>query len=295
MLNKLSGNVLKVISMVIILWSFSSCKTTKMLVTHEVKPMTTSKIIRKIANETPKYKNYESKRININYSDNQNKNNFSGQFKIDRDHCIIVTLKKLNMPLGRAYLSPDSLFFVNYYDKYFVRDNMQAIQALIGVDIDYNLLQAFLTADISSLLTNKDFDKELESYIDENMYRIDSKFSPKVDRALTTGNDKRLNRYMRKLDDSEFIDYTVWIDPEFFVIRKLTFNDIKYKESLTLTYDEYELVGRSLFPQKIAMKMNTLKQNLELEVKLSKPTVNKSNDFNFSIPEKYDELKVLKK
>lgn len=293
MLNKLSGKFITIFS-IVMLWSFSSCHTSKKLVSHEVKPMTTGKILRKVASETPKYKNYESKRISINYSDTQNKNAFSGQFKIDRNKCIILTLKKLNMPLGRAYLSPDSLAFVNYYDKYFVKDDIHAMQSLIGVDLDYPLLQAFLTADVSSLLSNKDFDKDLESYIDQNMYRIDSKFSPKIDRALASGNDKRLDRYMRKMDDSEFIDYTVWIDPEFFVIRKLTFNDIKYKESLTITYDEYELVGRSLFPQQIAMKMVNPKQQIDLEVKLARPSVNKSNNFNFSIPEKYDELKVVK-
>lgn len=295
MLNKFSGKFLYWFSIVILLWSFSSCSTSKKMVTHEIKPMTTSKIIRKMASETPKYKNYESKRISINYSDLENKNTFSGQFKIDRDKCIILTLKKLNMPLGRAYLSPDTLAFVNYYEKYFVKDDMQSMQQLIGVDMDYSLLQAFLTADVSTLLNNKDFDKDLVSYIDENMYRIDSKFSPKIDRALSSGNDKRLDRYMRKMDDSEFIDYTVWIDPEFFVIRKLTFNDIKYKESLTITYDQYELVGRSLFPQQIALKMVTPKQQIDLDVKLSRPSVNKSQDFNFSIPEKYDELKVSKK
>lgn len=287
-----SANNWLIVSMVCLLWSLSSCSTSRKLVVHEVKPMTTSKIIRKLSNETPKFKTYESKKISVSYTDSENKNNFSGQFKIDRDKCAIVTLKKLNLPLGRAYLSPDSLKFVNYYDNYFIVDAFSAVQKLLGFDIDYNLLQAFLTADVSSLLGNKEFDKDLVSYIDENMYRIDSEFSSKVDRAITSGNDKRLNRYMKKLDDAEFIEYTVWIDPEFFVIRKLNFNDIKYKESLTIFYDEYELVGRSLFPQKIALKVSNPKQNIDLEVKLSRPTVNKTNDFSFSIPEKYDEYKI---
>lgn len=294
MLIKFSRSFNLTLSIVLTLWIFSSCSTSKKVVSHEIKPMTSSKIIRKVANETPKYKNYESKKISINYKDNHNKNNFSGQFKIDHDECIIVTLKKLNLPLGRAYLSPDSLFFVNYLEKYYIKDGLRAIEDIIGVELDYQMLQAFLTADVSSLLKNEDFDKTLESYIDENMYRIDSKFNSRIDRALATGNDKRLSRYMQKMDNSEFIDYNVWIDPEFFVIRKLTFNNIKSKEKLTINYDEYELVGRSLFPQQVSMKLNTPKQNMELEVKLTKPIVNKTSDFNFSIPEKFEELKVSK-
>lgn len=282
-----------VLSVVISIGLFSSCSTSKKVTRGEIKPMTAGKIIRKVADETPKYKNYESKKITVSYQDKSNKNNFSGQFKIDRDECIILTLKKLNFPLGKGMITPDSLLFVNYIDRYFVRDEISSIQNLIGVDVNYDLVQALLTADVTKLLRNKEFDKELVSYIDENMYRIDSKFNPKIDRALTSGNERRLNRYMQRMDDAEFIDYNVWIDPVFFVIRKLTFNDIKYKETLTIQYDQYEVVGRSLFPQQISFSMQTPKQNLELMIRLSKPTVNKSNDFTFSIPEKYDELKLI--
>jgi hypothetical protein len=264
---------------VLMLGMFSSCSTTKNATLGEIKPMTAGKIIRKVAAETPKYKNYESKKITVNYQDKNTKNSFSGQFKIDRDECIILTLKKLNFPLGKGMITPDSIHFVNYIDRYFVKGEISALYNLIGVDVDYDLIQALLTADVSKLL--------------QNMYRIDSQFNPKIDRALTSGNEKRLNRYMQRMDDSEFIDYNVWVDPVFFVIRKLTFNDIKYKETLTIHYDEYEVVGRSLFPQQISFSMQTPKQNLELMIRLSRPTMNKSNDFSFSIPEKYDELKLL--
>ena len=284
-----------IISMLFSLWIFSACSTSKKITISDIRPMTTTKILRKVAAETPKYKNYESKKISVNYEDNQRKYNFSGQFKIDRDECIILTLKKLNIPLGKGYISSDSIIFVNYLEKYFVKGDLQSIQNLIDVELNYPLIQALLTADVSQLMRNKEFDKELVSYIDENMYRIDSEFSPKINRALTAGNEKRLTRYMQKMDDSEFMDYTIWIDPVFFVIRKLTFNNIKYKESLTINYDQYELVGRSLFPQQITMKMVTPKQNLDLEVKLTRPTVNKTTDFSFNIPEKYDELNVSKK
>ncbi|MBN2806159.1 MAG: DUF4292 domain-containing protein [Prolixibacteraceae bacterium] len=281
------------LALVISLGIFSSCATSKKASSGEIKPMTAGKIIRKVADETPKYKNYESKKITVNYQDIKNKSSFSGQFKIDRDECIILTLKKLNFPLGKGMITPDSIHFVNYIDRYFVKGEISALQNLIGVEVDYDLIQALLTADVSKLLQNKEFDKELISNIDENMYRIDSQFNPKIDRALTSGNEKRLNRYMQRMDDSEFIDYNVWVDPVFFVIRKLTFNDIKYKETLTILYNEYEVVGRSLFPQQISFSMQTPKQNLELMIRLTRPTVNKSNDFTFSIPEKYDELKLL--
>ena len=99
---------------------------------------------------------------------------------------------------------------------------------------------------------------------------------------------------MQRMDDSEFIDYSVWIDPEFFVIRKLSFKDIKYKEELVINYDQYEVVGRSLFPQQISMELHTPKQFMSINMKLSRPSINKTSDFNFSIPDKFEKFQVKK-
>ena len=271
-----------------------SCSTARRVSTYEIKPMSTSKIIRRVTKEIPSYKNYESKRISLNYEDNNNRNNFSGQFKIDRDKCIILTLKKLNMPLGRGYITPDSFIFVNYYDKNYIQDNIQSLQQILGIDLDFDLLQALLTADISKLITNEEFDKELTSYIDENMYRIDSQFKSKISKAITAGNNKRLNRYMKRMNDSEFINYNVWIDPQYFVIRKLTVKDIKYNENLTIHYDQYELVDHSLFPQQITVEFATPQKNTTVELKLSKTSVNKQNDFSFNIPDKFEKQNLPK-
>lgn len=271
---------------------FSSCRSTRNFSVENIKPMSAGKVIRKVSREIPNYKVYESKKVTVNYEDNENKNNFTGQFIIDRNESILLTLKKLSMPLGRGYVTNDSIFLVNYFEKYFIREQIEKVQEIFGIDLDYNLLQALLTADVSLLLQEEEFDKELTSVIDEKMYRIDSQFNARIDRALNTGNDKRLNRFMEKMDDSEFIDYTVWVDPQFFVIRKVTFNDIKYKEELSINYDQYELVGRSLFPQKISFEFNSPKQNMDVELKLFKPSINSKSDINFHIPDKYDEFKL---
>jgi len=154
------------------------------------------------------------------------------------------------------------------------------------------MLQALLTADISKLTENEIFDKDLVSAIDSNMYRIDSQFSSKVNKAITTGNQKRLNRYMQRLDESEFTSYTVWIDPQLFVIKKIKFSDIKNDEHITIQYDEYKMVGRSLFPQSIAVDYLTAIKSMALEIKVSRPTVNKEKDFSFDVPEKYDKFRL---
>lgn len=272
----------------------TSCSTSRKMTAFEVKPMSTNRILRKVENEAPNYKNYESSRISINFNDNNSKNSFSGQFKIDYDQCIILTLRKLNLSVGRALITPDSITLVNYFERYFISEHMSSLREIIGIDVNFNMLQALLTADISKLTGKEIFDKDLVSAIDSNLYRIDSQFSSKVNKAITSGNQRRLNRYMQRLDDSEFINYTVWIDPQFFVIKKIIFNDIKNNEQITIQYDDYKKVGRSLFPQSIAVGYLTAIQNMALEIKVSRPTVNKEKDFSFYVPEKYEKFRLTR-
>lgn len=273
---------------------FTSCSTRRNLVNYPVKPMPAGKIIRKVNKETPDYKSYEARKMVLSYYNNDDRASFSGQFSIDRDDYILLTLRKLNMPVGRAMLSPDSLKVVNYFERYYINEGMSSLQEVVGFDIDYQMMQALLTADISKLVDESFFEKELSSYIDSNMYRIDSQFKSKIDKALNDGNERRLNRYMRRMDDHEFISYNVWIDPRLFVIRKIIFHNIKNHETISIAYDEFEQTSRNWFPQLISVDYNSSLQHAGIKLKLTKPVLNKEKNFTFTIPEKYDQFKLLK-
>jgi hypothetical protein len=269
----------------------SSCRTTRQLPVLEIKPMTAFKIYKKIDRESPVYNNYESKKISINFDIKNEKNSLSGQFKTKRNKCIILTIRKLSVPIGRGLITPDSVVFVNFFDKSYLADNFSEIKNKLGIDLDFNLIQAILTADISKLLQSENFDKDDISVIDSQMYRIDSRFDPKIDRALSTGNEKLLNRYMKKMSSSDFINYSIWVDPQSFFIRKISLIDVESEEKITIRYDHYELVGRSVFPQEVSFDFFSPKNKFFILLKLSKSSVNTDNDFSFSIPEKFEKLK----
>ncbi len=269
-----------------------SCSTTRNLPLAEIKPMPALKIVRKIESKKPIYQNYVAKKVSIDFENEENSGSFSGQFKIKRNKSILLSIKKMSVPLGKAYLTQDSLYFVNYFDRSYVADDIANIQDLIGLNLDYNLLQALLTADISKILEEESIDKDLISTIDSQMYRIDSQFDPRISKAISTGNDKRLNRYMKRMDDSEFLNYSLWVDPQYFIIKKLVLKNIKSKEDVTINFNEYELVGRSLFPQQLQLEYFSPKQKMKVEINLSKLSVKPDNDFTFNIPDKYEKLKL---
>lgn len=286
----IKNSYLQIVLATLFLATVASCNVSRKAAYYEAKPMATSRIVRKVVKQAPEYKNYESKRMAISYFDGDKKGTLTGQLKIDYDKALIVTLRKMNLPVARAYISTDSITVVNFIEKNYIQEQLSIIDELFGVDIGYEMLQALLTADVSKLVDSNLFDKDIVSEIDSNQYRIDSQFNRKIDRALQQSNQQKLKRYMQNMDDSEFTSYSAWIDPRDFVLRKIEFNDIKNNEKIIVKYDDYKPVGRSLYPQAISLSFSSSLNNLQLDIKVSRPSVNETKDFSFSVPDTYEKF-----
>lgn len=264
----------------------TSCGTSKKL-TRNIKPIPAPKLMKQVEKNIPTYVTYSSNKMTVNLNSNDQKFTFTSRFFIDRDEEMFISLKKIAVPIGRALITPDSLKLINYYDKNFMLEDISSIQQLLGFDISYKILQALLTADVTTIFEADVFDEELISKVDSQMYKLETLFDINIERALEKDNDRRLSRYFKYMDDEKFIRYHLWIDPDFFVTRRLRIEDIKKQQNLEIFFDKYELVGWDLFPQSITVAYTSETQNIKANLKISKPEFNSDESFNFRIPSKY--------
>ena len=94
--------------------------------------------------------------------------------------------------------------------------------------------------------------------------------------------------------DADSMNYSLWIDPQDYSVKKITLSNSTSKENITILFNQFELVGKSLFPQNIKMEYFSPSQTLKAEMNLSKQTVKTDNEFNFSIPDKYEKINLSK-
>ncbi len=272
------------------LLAFSSCRTARTLSSKEIKPMSADKIIKRVEKEAPRYEYLSCDRVTVNFDAMGSKNSVMAQFKIKKDEKMIMTLKKMGFPIGRGLLAPDSVVAINFIDRNYVSGNYSTIWKLFGFDLNFNLIQALLTADASYYLNQEAFDREFSSSIEDQLYRLDSKYDRRIERALSKNQDKRLIRYMDNMDDNEFFDIQAWVDPEFFVIRKLLLNNIKTEKTIIIEYESFELTGKELLPSSINLSYTEKNREMEAQIKLGKISTRKERDFSFTIPEKYEKF-----
>jgi outer membrane lipoprotein-sorting protein len=277
-----------------ILLTLSSCRTTKTVVSDEIKPMSAERIMRKVEKEAPKYNNFSAKRLTVTLNSNGEKNSVSGQLKIKRNEKIIASVKKI-IPVGKAMVTRDSVIMINYLERDYIAEEITLMQQLIGIDLNFDLAQMLFTADLGSITSDELLDRDLVAVIDSQMYRIDTEFNRKIKQALSKSSDRRMNRNKKRMDDSEFMNLSVWIDPEYYVLRKVQINDIKNDRLLMIRYDDFQLVKRNLFPQKISLAYYDQSNKIEIDLEMSKLSINDENDFSFSIPDKFSRTRLRKK
>ena len=255
--------------------------------------MSTNKLIRKVEDNSFGYDMLAIKRIACQYDGPKEKASFRANLKSEKDKQLLITLSKINVPLARLYLTPDSVKMVNYLNKsYFVGDYYY-LSNLLGADVDFKMVQAILNNDAFSFHGSKgenDY-KEFVSYTDSGMYVLQSLKNRKLGKIVKKGKEDKIDRYLKKLDEEDFIVQNLYIDPHTFKIRKIVLDDKTNNRKATVDFSEFEKVGQQLYPGNINIRFTSPEKDLSMKIKLSKFSTDKDESFNFNIPERFTRTK----
>jgi len=266
---------------------FTNCKQIqKITVPKRIKRYSVGKVIKMTNDNSLKFETLTVKKVAISLTNDGKTTSVRGSYKIRRDSIIQVYAQKLSIPLGRLEINADS-FKLAYYIEHelFVGEN-NYFSNLIGMDIDYGVLQALLSNKIFSYRQDprdKDF-KEFYCDIEDNMYKISSLRDRKVRRLNKKG--EKLERYRSRMDDVHVIKQDIYIDPDSFVVRKMIFNDLDNRNKMKLEFSRYEKVMNQWFPGLIEMQY-TGDKKIELSIELSKISLNDETNFGFPVFPKF--------
>lgn len=271
----------------------ASCKAPKTLTTVEkLRPVGAGKLIRNIEENTYNYAGLDIKRIACQYETPDSKTTFRASLKSVKDDHILISFSKLNIPVGRLLLTPDSVKMINYIDRTYFTANYAYLERFISATLDFNVVQAILANDVFSFRDDQrenDF-RDYVSYADSGMYVLQSFKNRKLDKISRKGKEEKIDRYLKKTDEDDFIVESVYIDPNTYKVRLLILDDVMNERKLQVRFDEFERVEGQLYPGSIDVHLTSPENNLKMKVKLSKFSTEINPEINFSIPEKYSRI-----
>ncbi len=278
--------------MAAVLLAVSSCKTPSELAVVDARPISTNKLLKRIEQNAFDYDYLTIKRINCNFSSSQSKAAFKINLKAKKDDCILVSISKLNIPVGRVLLTPDSVKYVNYIDRNYFIDDYSYLSSFLNIDLDFATIQSIISNNAFSYRNDprdKDF-KTFDALIEDNQYVLQSEKTRKLSKLEEKEN--KAERRLKRLDDQALILQKMFFNPGNFALNRLLISDKTNDRNMNLVFDDYTEVENKDYPGSIEMNFHSPEEEIEMKIRMSGFSTEKITSFSIKIPEKYEEIRV---
>lgn len=273
----------------LVLLVLSSCRTTRVVTpTADIKPISSSKLLRNIEKNAFDYKYLAIKRITCQFDNGQNKTSFKASILAEKDKRITVMLSKLNIPVGRLWLSPDSVKFINYLEDTYFLDDYGYLSSWLGMDLDFETIHAIISNNIFSL---PDFEnREFECQVDSGQYVLKSLTKLKSKKSNRRPASQNLSGKPNAVVNDAVVRQSFFVDPQNFKLRRINMEDRENARNLNIVFSDYQEVDKQLYPGEVFLKVNSRESNIELRIKFSGFSTQKEKDIRFKIPESYTRI-----
>ncbi len=287
MKNKQIHQVLPIFILLVI--GIVSCKAPKVVTVEKVRSISTNRLIKNIEDNAFQYDWLSIKRIACQYETPDDKTSFRANLKSEKDNRVLLTFSKLNVPVGRLLLTPDSVKLINYLDKNYVLKDYDYLSNIVNADLTFDVVQSVLSNSPFSYREDpRDNDyKEFVSYIDSGMYVLQSIKIRKLDKIENKGKEEKIERYLKKLEEDNFVVQYLYVDPNTFKIREIILDDKSNNRKVNIEFSDFSDLESQLYPGQINIFFESPTNTLKMKVKLSKFSLEEDSNFNFKIPEKY--------
>lgn len=289
--NRINNWLIVLISVALL--GFTSCRTTRVVTPSvAVKPISTNKLIRTIENNAFDYKHLSIKKITCQFDNGKTKTSFKASIWAEKDKRITVMLSKLNIPVGRLWLTPDSVKFINYIGKSYLLDDYSYLSSMLDMDIDFETIHAIISNNLFSLRDEKR-DRENRDYaakIDSGMYVLETIKKLKLPVDNTKGAERRQSRRQRKALVNTPVRQTIYVDPETFKLRKLKMDDVANSRKMNIEFSDFVPVEKQLYPGEVFFHLVSPDSYTQLKIKFAGFSMEEENEVRFKLPEKFTRI-----
>jgi hypothetical protein len=271
----------------------SSCRTTRDLTTEKVRPISTNKLLNRVEKNAFEYDYLTIRRINCRFSSSETNANFRVRLKALKDEKILVSISKINIPVGRVLLTPDSVKYVNYLDRNYFVDDYTFLSNFLNIDLDFESIQSILSNNAFSYRNdqrNKDF-RTFETTVEDGLYLLQSEKERKMAK-MEEGNEIKIERYLKRFDDEALIFQKMYFHPRNFALTKLIIEDLTNERTLRMNFSDFEEVKNHQYPGTIEMSMISPSETISLNIKMNGFSTEKIDEIDLNIPDKYEEIRV---
>lgn len=252
----------KIVLILLIILSFSSCKSKKNTIKNNTNSMLLSNVLDNYYSHSFKNKTVKSA-LKIKYEGEKKIPTLNASLRIERDKVIWLSVSKF-ITVGKLKITPNRVQFYNTLEQSYFDGDFSLLSNLLGTEVNFQQVQNIFLGEAIYPLNKEDYTINTEN--------DDFIFTPKE-------NDERFNIFF-------------WLDSNTFKAKKQEIRQSDGDKLLSVQFTEFQEVQNIIFPKHLyILAKDKDKRNLinidYKSVKLDLPL-----RFPFSIPEGYTEMKL---
>jgi hypothetical protein len=272
---RISLSVTSLCCLIISITFFSSCNPQKKIFKAPIREEGPDYLFGKLKANELNYNGFTAK-FSAEYKNKGKETSFNGQIRIQKDSLIWLSFSPgLGIEVFRIVITQDSVMFINRMNKTYFMGDYAFVNKFLNTNIDYDILQSFLTGNDLSFYEKGKF----RASLDKGQYKL-----------ATAGRMKLKFAVHRSQESSNVLIQNIWIDPEHFKITQANVKEIrKPGTQLEADYSSFEKIGEQLFPKEMTFDISA-DNNLHIKVVFSKININQPMTFPFRIPDGYRQV-----
>jgi outer membrane lipoprotein-sorting protein len=262
-----------------ILFLFTSCNTQRKIIRAPIKEEGADFLFKKLKEKELQFSTLKAN-FSAEYENKGQSNSFSGQIRIRKDSMIWLSFTPaFGIEVFRILVTQDSVKFINNMNKTYFAGDYSYVNRYLNTNIDFDILQSFLTGNDLSFYENGKF----RASLDNNVYK------------LSTANRMKLKKFIRNSQEHlRVLIQNIWIDPLNFKIVRADVKEIEEPNmKLQATYSSFENIGEQLFPKEFSFDISA-DHLLHVGISFNKIIINAALVQPFRIPPSYHPVEVTK-
>jgi|TARA_B100000787_G_scaffold41189_1_gene29243 hypothetical protein len=276
---------MKTLKYFLLLLLFTSCKSVKNTIpSSEYKNLSSKQLVRKVNKSQSKFKTYQAK-AKFKINSNGARKSYGVSLRIKKNEAIWLSSAA---GIVRALLTQDSIYYYNKLDKKYLISDYKALEDLIGLNLNYNMVENILLSQPINGISNSTFNNKMSktglSYIFNWDLTTDQYKKLKIDNFEGI---YKINRDNFKLDLCSFKVFNSDNIVTLYEIQYLDFTKIK-NQSFTSKIS----INETFFSKNITNleKKGSLINQINVEFK----SINLNNKFKlpFKIPKNYTKILI---
>ena len=202
-------------------------------------------------------------KLSLNYQTEERSQSVTVNFRMKKDETIWMSGQLLGIPLAKVMITPNSVQFYEKITQTYFDGDFSLLSDLLGTPLDYEKVQ-------NLLLGQTIYDLRDERY------------------RLTQSS----RGYQLQPAEETFLKRMFLLDAGNYKVLAQQLGQERENRSVTVTYPEYQTVGRQLFPYQIQINASEGAKNTRIDMTFRNIEFNVPVSFPFSIPSGYEEISI---